>query len=159
MRDRLTKEERKIVKNYRIFIIDGNGVLSNSFSAATLKRPTNAGNALLRTYCNDLGFPRPRGLNLSTWMERGIYIYPLRKKLPAFRLIRAVSIMRKRRVFLLLGKQAISWCHKWIEKDQGHLIICMSYPGTTPQRKHFMKQKPFSFVADWLGVSREIWRQ
>ncbi len=155
-RGKLTKEERNLVRNYRVFIIDG-GNKNKSFSICNERKQNSHGNGILDTYCNDLGFPRPRYFSIRNWMERGIHVHLYETKWKAYRHLRAMSLMRKRRVFVLWGKRAHRLINA-IEPDMGHLIILGGYPGTGRRLKYFNKTKPFSTIADWLGVTREIWR-
>ena len=114
--------------------------------------------AIIRCYRRDLGFRKPKYFDPSVWEERGIKIItPFSNKYKTIRAIKAVSIMRKRRVFLLWGQSTIKYL-KWIEPNQGHLILVGFFPGTNSKDSHWMKQKWFSWSSDFLGESREMWR-
>lgn len=150
----LTKEERRWLNNTRILIVDG-GTPWRNFTDLDERNQNDVGRALLRTYRYDLKFPRPRYFTIRPWLERGIDVAKVDKTL--WRKIRILSTMRERRVFVLWGQRATRQA-RWIEPNMGHLIVHGGYPGTNKQYNYFCKTKPFSTVADWLGITREIWR-
>lgn len=154
-RNRITKEERKWLKKYRIFIID-QGLIG--FSDQEYGKPLNgSAKTLLRAYTRDLKFPRPRSFSVDRWMENGIFVTK-DKGWDTWRKIRIMSVLRKRAVFVLWGTDSIRKWEKVIEPNMGHLIVKFYYPFHNKYHKKWENYKPFSMIADWLGVSREIWR-
>lgn len=120
-------------------------------------KPNNAVNTILKSYCNDLGFPRPRSFSVHPWTTRRIFVTKI-EGIRTYQRIRALSLLHERKVFHLWGREARQ-LKPAIEPDRGHLIVECDYPFTDPRTlRSFLDAKPFSTTCDFLQCSKELWR-
>lgn len=151
-----SKEEKALSKKYRVFIVE-DGMPWRNLVDLNSENQNSVGKSVINTYVSDLGFPRPRYFSIRNWLARGIHVKLYKNRAHTWRHLRAMSLMRKRGVFILWGTKAYR-CLNAIEPNMGHLVILGGYPGISSKLNYFEKTKPFSTVADWLGITREIWR-
>lgn len=139
-------------------LANNNQPITYYFYDDNAEKQSHAGDVILRTYCNDLGFRRPRYFTCSSWLERGIYVTPYDPK-QTFRDIRALSIMRKRVVFLLWGRKAHQ-LQPAVEQNN-HLVMLQPYPfkkNHNGSMSWHTQCTPFTSASEFLGRSKEMWR-
>lgn len=156
-RSSLSLEEKRWLKGLKVVIVDGGNRFKN-LTQCNKDYQNDMAVAILRCYRRDLGFRRVRYFDPAKWEAQGIKIIsPWQGKFKAIRKLKALSIMRKQRVFILWGNRATE-LYPYIERNQGHLIMLGGIPGTNAKYRYWLKQKWFSMASDYLGESKEMWR-
>lgn len=124
---------------------------------------------ILDEYCDDLGFRPPRSGDLSDWAEKGVLLLntaltveagkPLSHagigwEMLTYEIIQSLSNKEDPVAFMLWGKKAQEYAGGIDSKR--HIVQHRPHP--SPLARGFRGSKPFSDVANQLGVDKEIWR-